>query len=295
MRILIIGGSQFIGKAILKSIASLKETHELYVFNRGNHEIENISRVKNIIGNRSDGFLNLRELYFDLVIDTCAYTPSDLKNINQLNFNKYLFISSTSIYKNSSIGLKDESSPLKEFNHLKSKSIEELQQIRIDSSTYGPLKILCEEKLKEICPNLLIVRPCVVLGKNENTGRLESFLKTISDSSFQISTDTKDLNFQFIDVRDLAFLISYLATTVNYGVFNLCAPPISWIDFINAGLKLKKQEVNNSKNESELLIPFLEYSKELNRSAFISNSNIVSKHRFHQINETLESYSASEN
>jgi len=81
MQILIIGGSQFIGKSLLEKLCSIPKEYKIYLFNRGNHEINTGFNVTKIIGDRSKGFEKLKHINFDIVFDTCGYKPTDFKHI----------------------------------------------------------------------------------------------------------------------------------------------------------------------------------------------------------------------
>ena len=290
MHILIIGGSQFIGKTLLEKLCLDSTEHEIYVFNRGNHAIDTGLNVSKIVGDRSKGFESLKHLNFDIVFDTCGYKPTDFKHINQLNFDRYVFVSSTAVYDLAQTIEIDESSPVRNIDKLRNLTDTEIHELNIDSSNYGPLKILCEEKLQAICSKLVIVRPCIVLGKNENTGRLQKWFKSLGNNkSIQFSIN-KDLVFQYIDVRDLAKLMIDIAAVSHQGVFNLCAPPISWDSFVDNSMKLQPEGLSGESILENSSTPFLDYSQKLNGSYFKSRSEVVSKHKFSEIYETLESF-----
>ena len=199
-------------------------------------------------------------------------------------------MSSTAVYDLAQKGELDESSPIRNIDNLRKLTNTEIQDLNVDSSNYEPLKILCEEKLQAICSGVVIVRPCIVLGKNENTGRLQQWFKVLENNETIRSHKNRKLVFQFIDVRDLVELMISIAVADYEGVFNLCAPPISWDSFVDISTKLRPK---NQAREPILEVsstPFLEYSKQLNGSFFNSRYQVVSEHNFSEIYETLESF-----
>lgn len=290
MRILIIGGSQFIGKILLEKLCLDSKEHNVYVFNRGNHGIDAKFNVIRIIGDRLKGFEELKYIKFDIVFDTCGYKPTDFKHISQLNFDSYVFVSSTAVYEVSQKIEIDESSPIRNIDNLRNLTDAEIQDLNVDSSNYGSLKILCEEKLQAIRSRVVVVRPCVVLGKYENTGRLRKWFELIGNSETIQSPKNRDLVFQFIDVRDLAKLMIDIALADYQGVFNLCAPPISWESFVNASIMLKPESQLREPVLADSSTVFLDYSKRFNGSYFKSKSKVVSTHNFYEIYETLQSF-----
>ncbi len=290
MQILIIGGSQFIGKTLLEILCLDSINHNVYIFNRGNHEIDSGIKVSRIVGDRSKGFEGLSKIKFDIVFDMCAFKPTDFKHINQLNFGRYVFISSTAVYDTSKVSEIDESGPIRNFSDLRDLSETELEMVNIDSSNYGPLKILCEEKLQTLCSNFTIIRPCIVLGKNENTGRLQRWFRAINNNESIRSQVNKDLVFQFIDVRDLANLMIKIGFLNYKGIFNLCAPPITWELFVNTSMKFQPGSVSKESFLDDSSSAFLDYSLQMNGAYFKSGFDVVRDHHFYQAYETLESF-----
>src|SRR3989344_7902571 len=95
MKILIIGGSRFVGPLVVEKL--LKNKHDITIFNRGKIQ-SNYNKVKFIQGDRRDGF-NIKDK-FDVVIDTCAYKGEHIKKvIEELNFDYYLNFGTAASYK----------------------------------------------------------------------------------------------------------------------------------------------------------------------------------------------------
>ena len=109
--------------------------------------------------------LQVRE--WDAVIDVAGYVPRIVRlsaEVPEPNVNRYVFISSISVYENlRKIGV-DESDPV---GKLEDETVEE-----ITGATYGPLKALCEKTVQEICGDrALIIRPGLIVGPNDPTDR----------------------------------------------------------------------------------------------------------------------------
>lgn len=100
MKLLLIGGTRFLGRAIVD--AALAAGHEVTLFNRGRSNPDLYSgQVETLVGDRDGGLAVLNGRSFDAVIDTCGYVPrlvrdsaEKLKDAVQ----QYVFISSISVY-----------------------------------------------------------------------------------------------------------------------------------------------------------------------------------------------------
>ena len=136
MKVLVIGGSQFNGLALVYQLVS--EGHEVTVLNRGRTEATLPGSVRHLTGDRTDG-LHMRTLLasevFDCVFDMCAYHPPDVNMMTELLRDRtghYVFISSIAIYAPSQIMPITEDFPV-------DRSPEQ--------NEYGLHKILCEDHL----------------------------------------------------------------------------------------------------------------------------------------------------
>ena len=104
MKILIFGGTRFIGKFLVKKL--IAERHELTLFTRGIQPVPN--NVDHFLGDRKnpDDLKQLSNNTFDVIIDTSGRTLEDTKNVLEIvglpKF-RFLYISSAGIYKKSDV------------------------------------------------------------------------------------------------------------------------------------------------------------------------------------------------
>ncbi|HEX7173801.1 MAG TPA: NAD-dependent epimerase/dehydratase family protein, partial [Pyrinomonadaceae bacterium] len=68
MKLLILGGTLFLGRHIVES--ALRDGHEVTLFNRGQHNPELFPEVEKLRGDRDGGLDALRGRSWDAVIDT---------------------------------------------------------------------------------------------------------------------------------------------------------------------------------------------------------------------------------
>ena len=80
MNILVLGGTKFLGRAVVD--AALANGHSLALFNRGRQDPGAYPDLEQVHGDRTlgdavGGFAPLRGRQFDAVVDTAAYLPRD--------------------------------------------------------------------------------------------------------------------------------------------------------------------------------------------------------------------------
>jgi 2'-hydroxyisoflavone reductase len=239
VKILIIGGTQFIGRHL--SFALLKAGHQVILFHRNKPVHSEFSAFKHIIGDRRFPLESKLTGNFDLLIDTCAFEPLDLEVLSSISFTKYVFISSVAVY--------GSEIPEGQMEDAAKISMDALEYSRSSVHSYGQLKKLTEDLVVERYPNSIILRPSVVIGPGDNSGRFEKILrKHVQDNSLwaPISLDNS-LVTQFIDVRDLVQLTLEIISRGLTGSFNLVGKTTKWNDFLSsiaavAGLGLMDKE-----------------------------------------------------
>ncbi|MFV2121992.1 reductase, partial [Streptomyces sp. Act-28] len=102
MRLLILGGTEFVGRAVAE--VALARGAEVTVFHRGRHEPPPGAAV--LRGDRSvpdgAGLSALREGTWDLVVDTWSGAPSAVRDAARLlagRAGRYSYVSSCSVYE----------------------------------------------------------------------------------------------------------------------------------------------------------------------------------------------------
>ena len=113
LRILVIGGTKFLGRAVAED--ALARGHELTLFNRGETNPDLFPEVEKLHGDRKRDLSLLAGRTWDAVIDPSGYIPADVRaSAEQLrDAGRYVFVSSVSVYADFSTG-PTESSPTAE-------------------------------------------------------------------------------------------------------------------------------------------------------------------------------------
>jgi len=198
MKLLIIGGTRFLGRAIVE--AALAAGHELTLFNRGQSNPDLYPQLEQLHGDRDGGLDVLRGRQWDAVIDTCGYVPRVVGQSARLladAVDQYTFISSISVYQDfDKVGL-DETYTLAT---MPDETVEEITE-----ETYGPLKVLCEQTISEVMNGrALHVRAGLIVGPHDLSDRFSYWPYRVAQGGDILAPGNPDAPVQIIDVRDLA-------------------------------------------------------------------------------------------
>src|SRR5450432_3325797 len=174
MNILILGGTGFTGPFQVKY--ALNRGHKVAVFNRGkSHPGELPAGVEQLIGDRNGQLDALKDRKWDVVIDNPTSAPAWVRDAAQVlkgNVDRYVFISTISVYADTSKPGTDETAPLAKYTG--PDAMKESRETIIASkfALYGPLKALAEQEAEKWFPEkTLIVRPGLIVGPRDETDR----------------------------------------------------------------------------------------------------------------------------
>jgi 2'-hydroxyisoflavone reductase len=217
MKILMIGGTVFLGRHIVES--ALARGHEVTMFNRGQHNPELFPEVEKLRGNRDGGLDVLKGRRWDAVIDTCGYVPRVVAASAQLLADAaehYTFVSSGSVYAGDVINPTEETPVLT----LADETVEQ-----VTGETYGALKALCEKAAEAAMPGrVLNVRSGLIVGPHDPTDRFSYWPCRVARGGEVLSPGKPDARVQVIDGRDLADWIVRMAEARKAGVYNTTGP-----------------------------------------------------------------------
>lgn len=231
MKILIIGGTRFVGRHLVA--AAQARNHEVTLFNRGTSSSTGIETIK---GDRNTDLAKLQGRSWDAVIDTCGYLPRTVKASAAAladSVGGYVFLSSVSAYADLSVVDIDEAAPLKSI------STEQLDQANaIDTSgatsavTYGPLygglKAKCEQEVEATLPNrCMIIRPGLIVGPDDYTDRFTYWVMRVAKGGEVLAPGRPERTVQFIDARDMAHWTIKMIEHQEQGIYNVNGLPNS--------------------------------------------------------------------
>ena len=262
MEVLLIGGPRFLGMALLNTL--LEKKHNVTVFNRGKTNPTFFDgKIKKITGNRDGEISKIGNKTFDVVIDTCGYVPRVVKQSVEYLQNKttkYVFISSISVYEDSTELDRDETAKVIE---LENKTTEDIMG---QPSNYGGLKVLCEGVVQEAFgKQAIIIRPGLIVGPHDPSNRFTYWPVRIRKGG-NILVPGDSCKVQIIDVRDLAEFIVTLLEKNKAGVYNATGPEQSY-EFREIAEKITEvtqanvnfQWVNNTWLQEQNVGPWMEF------------------------------------
>src|SRR5713101_2155602 len=226
LRILILGGTGFTGPYQVRY--ALSREHKVTTFNRGKtHPGELPNEVKQLIGDRNGKLEALKNRQWDVVIDNPTTLPAWVRDAAQIlkgNVERYVFISTISVYADTSNGV-DETAPLAKYDGLDPYK-ETLEAMRASGyKTYGPLKALTEKEAEKWFPGkTLIIRPGLIVGPGDETDRFTYWPVRIDRSGEVLAPGKPSDPVQFIDARDLAEWTIRMAENRETGIYNATGP-----------------------------------------------------------------------
>jgi 2'-hydroxyisoflavone reductase len=231
MRILIIGGTAFVGRHITS--AALTAGHDVTLFNRGQTGRDLFPQATHLTGNRDKDLSALAAGRWDATVDVCGYLPRQVRSLADAlggRGGQHIFISSTSAYLTPVTAGFTEDAPLAE---LADPATQE-----VTDQTYGGLKVACERAVAELHGDAgtTIVRPTYVVGPHDYSGRFIWWVRRIAAGGSVLAPGRPDYPIQVIDARDLASWIVTLAEKSVTGAFHAAspAPPFGFGDLLAA-------------------------------------------------------------
>ncbi len=229
MKLLVLGGTQFVGRAIVEIL--VEKGHEVVLFTRGQTNPGLFSNLRKIQGDRLVDLSEAATEDWDAVIDVSGYVVKAANKAVEAFRDKakhYVFISTISVIDVEKGGIHDENAPRL--------TMENLDDAEVSAETYGPLKTRFEDILQEGFPGrLTIIRPGLVAGPNDPTDRF-TLWATLTESNERFpAPPNPDQPIQWVDVRDLAaFTVNQIEATSGE-TFVVVGPekPITFREFLH--------------------------------------------------------------
>ena len=232
MRILILGGTSFIGPHQVKY--ALDRGHSVSIFTRGRTEPpfyqDYFDRVEKLVGDRSDDLSALETGEWDAVIDNSASVPRWVRDSAGLlagRAERYLFVSSISAYADFGTAGLTEDAPVAQ---LDDPTVEE-----VTGTTYGGMKALAEEAAREAFgANAIIVRPGLIIGPGDPTDRWTYWPVRLDRGGEVLAPNSPADPVQNIDARDLSEWIVRLVEEPGHGgTYNGTSPVYAFGDMLD--------------------------------------------------------------
>jgi 2'-hydroxyisoflavone reductase len=228
MRLLVLGGTGFVGRQIVER--ALARGDEVTLFNRGLTAPELFPAAELLRGDRAGDLRALRDGGpWDAAIDVTGYRPEDVAASSQAlagRVEHLTFISTISVYDDVSQPGVEEDAPLAPLSG------------RGGWEDYGALKALCEQAVHEATSSpptrALIVRPGIVAGPYDPTNRFSAWVARMARGGRVLAPGARQRPLQLIDARDLAAFVLDMTAARATGAFNAVGAQLTWGEMLAA-------------------------------------------------------------
>jgi 2'-hydroxyisoflavone reductase len=241
MNVLVVGGTGFLGGAVAD--AATTAGHAVSIFARGRTKRQAAPLVETLVGDRFGDLSSLRDRRFDLVVDTCAFSPDAVAELLEAlspATGRYALISSVSAYADLSKPNMDETAPTSRATPEQLAMAQALPADQRSSAAsygtaYGALKREAElVALSRLGDRALILRAGLLVGAGDYTDRLTYWVRRIDRGGTIPLPGDPERPVQLIDVRDAAAFIVTAGEKGMSGTFNLTGRPVSMASVFEA-------------------------------------------------------------
>jgi 2'-hydroxyisoflavone reductase len=224
MRILIIGGTAFVGRAIAQ--AAIDAGHDVTLFHRGQTGASLFPQATHLLGDRDVDLSALAHSGWDATIDVCAYFPRQVRSVAAAldgRGGRYVLISSVSAYSPAVPRNYPESAPLAQ--------VSDPEATTVTNENYGGLKVACERASTQLFgPGTCIIRPTYVIGPHDRSYRFSWWVDRLARGGRVLAPGQPDDPIQLIDARDQgSWIVTMLERSIT-GTFHAVnpAPPFGF-------------------------------------------------------------------
>ena len=232
MRLLVLGGTRFLGRHIAQR--ALDAGHRVTLLHRGRSNPGLFPQAEHLIADRDGDLAALAHGEWDTAIDTSAYFARQVRAVAAAlasRVGQYQLVSTISVYAAFDAAGTEESAALQA---LADPTVE-----TVTGETYGGLKALCEQAAQEAFGSrCLIARPGLLVGPHDPTGRytwwVQRLMRALPGEAV-LAPGNPLAPVQCIDARDAAAWLLLQAERGTAGTFNLTGPAMpttmgAWLD-----------------------------------------------------------------
>jgi 2'-hydroxyisoflavone reductase len=223
MRLLVLGGTKFLGRAVVEE--ALARGHEVTLFNRGRTNPELFLDAEKMRGDRTEDLSSLAGRSWDAALDMSTFLPRAVRlSTDALRdcVQRYVYVSSISAYADQSVR-PVEGNPVAVLADPDSERLED----------YGALKAMCEQTVQDAFGERgLVIRPGLIVGPHDPTDRFTYWPRRIAKGGRVLAPGPPDAPVQFIDVRDLGAWIVHATGSGLEGIYNATGETLTFERFL---------------------------------------------------------------
>ena len=228
-RILVLGGTSFLGPAVVDALVA--DGHTVTLFNRGVTNPDLFPHLERLRGFRSpdandQDLTPLSHRRFDGIVDVWPNDPTVVATAAEFLKDRaphYLFVSSVAAYDSHEFAKADvaEDASMEPWNG--------------SGRPYNRNKAESERRLHQIIGDrVTIVRPGPIKGSRDSTPDLLTWLLRAQEGGEHIAPGDGRDPVELVDVKDVASFLAMAIERSLYGTFNLTGKSMSFREFLEA-------------------------------------------------------------
>ncbi len=213
MKLLVLGGTVFLSRAV--AAEAVRRGHEVVCAARGvSGPVPGGAHL--VAWDRASGEVpdELVDGSFDAVVDVARHPSRVRTAVAAFPDAHWTFVSTINVYADDTTpGGTPETLPLHDPVHTD-------EDPMAAPELYGAMKVSCEQAVLEGTAAAMVVRPGLIVGPGDPTGRFTYWPARLADAGEVLAPGSPDDAVQVIDVRDLAEWIVTAAEARTTGVFD---------------------------------------------------------------------------
>ena len=217
MRLLVLGGTVFLSRAVAEE--AIRRGHDVTCACRGESGTVPEGARHVVLDRAADDVAEVLssaqvDAPVDVVVDVARHPSWVRSAVAAFPDAHWIFVSTINVYSDDAVSAgTPDSLPLHEPIHTDEDPMSAPE-------TYGAMKVSCEQTVREGAMSSMIVRPGLIVGPGDPTGRFSYWPARLADGGEVLAPGSPDDAVQVIDVRDLAAWIVDTAESRTTGVFD---------------------------------------------------------------------------
>ena len=199
-----LGGSVFLSRAVAAD--AVRRGHDVTCANRGaSGSVPDGARL--VVWDRDQPAPDEIGDSYDAVVDVARHPSRVRSAVATFPDAHWVFVSTINVYSDETTpGGRPGTLPLRD-------PIHDDTDLAVDPEAYGPMKVACEQLVRDGAATAAIIRPGLIVGPGDPSGRFTYWPARMADGGEVLAPGKPDDSTQVIDVHDLATWIVDAAET----------------------------------------------------------------------------------